>query len=51
MKFNEILINNQDADSQIENDETPRSKYPNGINSENTEINKTSAILNLIPKI
>ena len=36
-KFNEILINNQDPQSQIENNETPGAKYSHYIYSEDRE--------------
>ena len=41
MLFNEILINNQDPHSQIENDETPEAEYPKQNDSEDTETNKS----------
>ena len=50
-EFNETLINNQDPRSKIENDETPALKHPNGNDSEDREINRTSAISNFMPKI
>ena len=45
------MINNQDPHSKIENDETPALKHPNGNDSEDREINRTSAISNFMPKI
>ena len=50
-QFNENSINDQDSHSQIENYETPRAEYPNGNDSEDTETNKTPAILNFMPQI
>ena len=50
-EFNETLINNQDPHSKIENDETPALTHPNGNDSEDREINRTSAISNFMPKI
>ena len=49
-QFNENSINNQDPHSQIENDETPEAEYLNENDSEDTEINKTSAIPNFYAK-
>ena len=37
--------------SQIENDETPVAEYSNENSSEDTETNKTSAILNFMKQI
>ena len=45
-QFNENLINNQDPDSQIKNDETSGTKYPNGSDTEKGGTNKTFAIPN-----
>ena len=45
-QFNENSINNQDPHSQIDNDGTLRTEYPNENYSEDTETNKTSAIPN-----
>ena len=44
-KFDETLINNQDPHGEIEDDEIPRVEYSNGNDLEETETNKTSAIL------
>ena len=48
-QFNEILINNQDLHSQIENNVTPVLEYPTY--SDDIEVNKTSAIPNFMPQI
>ena len=45
-QFNENSINNQDPHSQIKNDETSEAEYLNENDSEDTEINKISAIPN-----
>ena len=45
------MISNQELQSQIENDETRRTEYPNINDSEDTEINKAFAILNFMSKI
>ena len=50
-KFNDNSIHNQDPHRQIENDKTPGTKYPNENDSEDTEINKTSAYPNYMPQI
>ena len=50
-QFNENLINNQDPHSQIENDEIPEVEYPNENDSEDTERNKISAVLNFMPQV
>ena len=50
-QFNENSINNHDSHSQIENDETPGVEYPNENYSEDTEKNKTSAVLEFKPQI
>ena len=50
-QFNENLINNQDPQSQIENDEIPKTEYPNENDSEDTERNKISAVLNFMPQV
>ena len=47
-QFDENSINNQDSHRQIENDETPRAEYSTENDSDNTEIKKSSAILNLM---
>ena len=49
--FNENSFNNQDQHSQIENYETPEVEYPNEIDSEDTETNKTSANSHFMPQI
>ena len=41
----------QDPQSQIENNETPGTEYPNEHDSEDIETNKTSAISNFMPQI
>ena len=45
------MIYNQDPHSQIENYETPGPKYPNESDSEEGEMNKSSAFPNFMPKI
>ena len=45
------MINNQDPQSQIENDETPKTECSNESYSENRETNKAAAIANFMPKI
>ena len=45
------MINNQDPQSQIENDETPKTECSNESYSENREKNKATAIANFMPKI
>ena len=45
------MINNQDSHSQRENNETTWAKYPNEIDSEVSETNKTYEIPNFMPKI
>ena len=50
-KFNEILVNNQDPQSQIENDETPGAEYSNESCSENRETNKATSTANFMSKI
>ena len=50
-EFNENSIKNQDPHSQIENYETPRAEYCNENDSEDTEINQTSAFPNFMSQI
>ena len=50
-KFNEILLNNQDPQSQIENDEILEAEYSNGSYSDDRETNKATANTNFMPKI
>ena len=50
-QFNENLINKQDPHSQIENDKTAGSEYPNESDSEEEETNNNSAISNFMPQI
>ena len=50
-QLNENSITNQDPHSQIEKDETPGTEYLLENDSEDAEINKTSAIPNFMPKI
>ena len=45
------MVNNQDPCSQIENDETTRTKYPKKSDSEDAEINKTSTVISVIKVI
>ena len=49
-QFNEKSITNQNAHSQVENDEKPGAKYRNENDLEDTETNKTFAILKFMPK-
>ena len=49
-KFYETLINNKDSHNQIENFKTQGEEYPNKVDKEITERDKTSAISNFIPK-
>ena len=51
LQFNKNLINNQELQSQIKNDETPRAEYPNEYDSEDSETHKISVIPNFVPKI
>ena len=50
-KVNEKSIYNQNPHRQIEIDKTPEAKYPNENDSEDTEINKSSAYPNVIPQV
>ena len=50
-KSNEIIINNQDPQNQNPNDETSKAEHPNRYDSEDIEINTTSAIPNFKPKL
>ena len=50
-KFNEILLNNQDPQSQFENDEILEAEYSNGSYSDDREINEAPANTNFMPKI
>ena len=50
-KFNETKINHQVTHSNTEYDETPGAKYPNENNSEDTETNTISPVLNCMRKI
>ena len=45
------MINNQFSHTKTEYDETPGAEYSNGNNSEDTETNKTSAVVNFMRKI
>ena len=51
MQFNENLFNNLGLNTQIENDETPGTKYPNENESEEEEINKTFALSNFMLQV
>ena len=51
LRFNESLFNNQDSNSQIENEETPETEYPNENDSEDTEKNRTSTTPTFRPQI
>ena len=50
-QFNEKPIENHNPHSQIENDETPGSGYPNENELEDTETNKTSANPNFMSEL
>ena len=50
-QFNETCINIQVAHSQIEYNEAPGAEHPNDIDSEDTEISKTSVIPNFVPQV
>ena len=50
-QFNEKPITSQDPHSQIKNYKMLGAQYLNENDSEVTETNKTSAILNFVPKI